>query len=100
MPITGEVRASYGHTDGRQVSGGGFCVHYRWPYSNTTTTCSMAIKRRESSMDFTIKLPRFARRRVPRFARLGLASLAWGSLRSPGVLGCGASYVLEYGLYR
>ena len=33
-------------------------------------------------MDFTISLPRFARRRVPRFARLGLASLAWGSLRS------------------
>ena len=47
------------------------------------------VKRRgaaESSMDFTISLPRFARRRVPRFARLGLASLAWGSLRSPGVL--------------
>ena len=32
------------------------------------------VKRRgaaESSMDFTISLPRFARRRVPRFARLG-----------------------------
>ena len=40
------------------------------------------VKRRgaaESSMDFTC----FARRRVPRFARPGLASLGWGSLRSP-----------------
>jgi hypothetical protein len=27
-----------------------------------------------------------------RFARLGLASLAWGSLRLPGVLICHASY--------
>ena len=55
----------------------------------------LLVKRRgaaESSMDFTISLPRFARRRVPRFARLGLASLAWGSLRSPGVLTCHESY--------
>jgi hypothetical protein len=48
---------------------------------------NQSIKRRgaaESSMDFTyISPPRFARRRVPRFARPGLASLGWGSLRSP-----------------
>ena len=77
------------------------CINYEWVGNSPVNQIlfilfrDKLVKRRgaaESSMDFTSHRlaslggdsPPFARPgRVPRFARPGLASLGWGSLRSP-----------------